>query len=99
MAHAPFSIINPASGASRVPVWTFIWTTAVGLLPGTLVWVYIGIRLPSLHDLARNGADALVDLPLALALIGSATLPLLFRWLISRIRTSSRGRHSNQSTQ
>ena len=55
MAHAPYSIVNPVSGASRVPMWTFVWTTAIGLLPGTAVWAYVGVRLPSLRDLANSG--------------------------------------------
>ena len=84
MAHAPFSIINPVSGASRVRTWTFFWTTMVGLLPGTAVWAYVGVRLPSLSDLANNGPGSLLDPPLIAALVASATLPLLFRWLVSR---------------
>ena len=84
MAHAPFSIINPVSGASRVRIWTFFWTTMVGLLPGTAVWAYVGIRLPSLSDLANSGPGSLLDPPLIAALVASATLPLLFRWLVSR---------------
>jgi len=84
MAHAPFSIINPVSGASRVRTWTFFWTTMVGLLPGTAVWAYVGIRLPSLRDLANDGPGSLLDPPLIAALVASATLPLLFRWLVGR---------------
>ena len=42
MAHAPFSIVNPVSGASRVRTWTFFWTTVVGLLPANAIWVYVG---------------------------------------------------------
>ena len=85
MAHFPYSIINLASGASRVPVRTFCWTTAVGLLPGTIVFGWVGIRLPSLDELAREGAGSLVDTPLILALAASATLPLLFRWGARRL--------------
>lgn len=85
MAHFPYSIINLASGASGVGVRTFCWTTAVGLLPGTLVFAWVGIRLPSLDTLARNGAGSLVDAPLILALALSAALPFLFRWCARRL--------------
>ena len=85
MAHFPYSIINLASGASRVPVRTFCWTTAVGLLPGTLVFAWIGVRLPSLDELVREGAGSLVDGHLILALAASATLPVLFRWGARRL--------------
>lgn len=84
MAHAPFSIVNPVSGASRVRTWTFLWTTVAGLLPGTLVWVYAGIRMPTLDELASHGATSLIDLPLLMALAACPLLPLLFRWIISR---------------
>lgn len=80
MAHFPYSIINLASGASRVRVRTFCWTTAVGLLPGTLVFAWVGVRLPSLEELARHGAGSLIDAPLIAALAASAAFPFLFRW-------------------
>lgn len=85
MAHFPYSIINLASGASRVRVQTFCWTTAVGLLPGTLVFAWVGTRLPSLDELVRQGAGSLVDAPLILALVVSAVFPLLFRWGARRL--------------
>jgi uncharacterized membrane protein YdjX (TVP38/TMEM64 family) len=84
MAHAPYSIVNPVSGASRVRTWTFFWTTVVGLLPANAIWVYVGIRLPSLRELASRGAGAFIDLPLIGALVACATLPLLIRWLVGR---------------
>ena len=83
MAHAPFSIVNPVSGASRVRSWTFFWTTVVGMLPANGIWIYVGIRLPSLGELASRGAESFIDLPLIIALVVCATLPLLIRWLVS----------------
>ena len=84
MAHVPYSIVNPVSGASRIRTWTFCWTTAVGLLPNNIIWVYVGTRLPSLRELASGGPGSLIDPPLIAALIGCALLPHLVRWLISR---------------
>ncbi len=83
MAHVPYSIVNPVSGASRVRTWTFCWTTAVGMLPVNAIWVYVGIRLPSLSELASSGPGSFIDLPLIVALVGCALLPHLVRWLIS----------------
>lgn len=84
MAHVPYSIVNPVSGASRVRAWTFCWTTVIGLLPANMIWVYVGINLPSLEELAARGTEAFLSLPLLLALIGCGILPLLIRWLVSR---------------
>ncbi len=83
MAHAPYSMVNPVSGASRVRTWTFCWTTVVGLLPANAIWTYVGTRLPSLHDLASSGPGAFIDLPLIVTLAACPTLPLLIRWLVS----------------
>jgi uncharacterized membrane protein YdjX (TVP38/TMEM64 family) len=44
----PFSIVSYAAGAARVPLWRFVWTTAVGYLPLTALFVYFGTRLEGL---------------------------------------------------
>ena len=41
----PFFIINPIAGLTRLPVWTFIWTTMIGILPGTIVFTAAGARM------------------------------------------------------
>ena len=84
MAHVPYSLVNPLSGASRVKTWTFFWTTVVGLLPANAIWIYVGMRLPSLRELAVHGPASLVDLRLFLALAACAAFPWLLRWLLKR---------------
>lgn len=44
----PFSLVAYAAGAARVPLWRFVWTTAVGFLPITAIAVYFGTRLEGL---------------------------------------------------
>ena len=44
----PFSLVSYAAGAARVPVWRFLWTTAVGYLPITALSVYFGTQLEGL---------------------------------------------------
>jgi uncharacterized membrane protein YdjX (TVP38/TMEM64 family) len=65
----PFSLVCYAAGAARVPVWRFIWTTAVGYLPITAISVYFGTRLEglSLTDPLVLGTAAVL---LALLLAG-----------------------------
>lgn len=84
MVHAPYSVVNPVIGASRVRIWTFLWTTVIGLLPPNALWVYVGIRLPSLRELADRGVESFVDLPLIGALVLCGVLPFLIRWLLHR---------------
>lgn len=94
MAHAPYSIVNPVSGASRVSGWTFLWTTAIGLLPANVIWIYVGLRLPSLEELAAVGANAFIDLPLVAALVGCGLLPPAVRLLVSRFGIPVRQNHT-----
>jgi len=47
----PFSIVSYAAGAARVPAWRFLWTTAVGYLPITVISVYFGTQLDLLSGL------------------------------------------------
>ena len=79
MAHAPFTFINYVSGALRVPVTTFWWTTHIGLLPGTIVFVFAGTRLPTLRELAEEGPIGLLDPWLIVGLALTAVLPMLIR--------------------
>ena len=40
-----FNLINYAAGAAGVPWWSFLWTTAIGILPITIVSVVAGDRM------------------------------------------------------
>ena len=71
----PFSLISYAAGAARVPVWRFLWTTAVGYLPITAISVYFGTRLEGL-----SLTDPLV-LGTAAALLGCCSLG---HWVVRR---------------
>ncbi len=44
----PFSLFSMAAGAARADLFTFIWTTVVGYLPLTVIFVYLGSRLETL---------------------------------------------------
>jgi uncharacterized membrane protein YdjX (TVP38/TMEM64 family) len=98
LVSAPFSIVNPVSGVSRIRTWTFFWTTVVGLLPANTIWVYVGIRLPSLRDLANSGPGAFIDLSLIGALVAVAMLPFLIRWLVSRFGIPATGSEIHDAT-
>jgi uncharacterized membrane protein YdjX (TVP38/TMEM64 family) len=44
----PFSLFSYAAGAARVPLARFTWTTLVGYLPLTAIFVYLGSELEDL---------------------------------------------------
>ena len=43
-----FTALNWGAGLTSVPRWRFFWTTAVGILPGVVVFTAFGATLPSL---------------------------------------------------
>ena len=47
----PFFLVNFLSGLTRVPLATFAWTTAVGIVPGSFVYSFAGHQLESVHSL------------------------------------------------
>jgi uncharacterized membrane protein YdjX (TVP38/TMEM64 family) len=64
----PFSLLGYVCGAARVPLWRFTWTTAIGYMPITAYFTYLGSRLEgfSIEDpIVWIGAGALL-----LALLG-----------------------------
>ena len=61
----PFSLFSIVAGAAHAPLPTFLWTTAVGYLPLTAVFVYLGSRLETLEPtdpLLWVGAAVLIAL-------------------------------------
>lgn len=73
----PFSLTGYVAGAARVPLWRFAWTTVVGFLPITVVFVLLGSRLQELSP---------TDPVLYLALAPIAVLLLAARPLARRLR-------------
>jgi uncharacterized membrane protein YdjX (TVP38/TMEM64 family) len=89
MAHAPFTVVNYASGALPISTRNFWWTTQIGLLPGTCLFVFAGTQLPTLRDLQDQGAMRLIDPWLIGALVATAGFPIGARWVFSRWRLTS----------
>ncbi len=90
LAHAPLTLVNYGAGATNVPLVTFWWTTHLGILPASLVYVFLGSRIPNLSVVIDKGAWAIVDPPLLVVLATTAFLPPLIRPWIARIGKGSR---------
>lgn len=81
----PFFLLNILAGLSTVSLKTFIVTTLLGILPGSLVFAYAG---QSLGTLESPGDILSPKILLAFGLLGLlALLPLLFQ----RIQKSKEG--------
>jgi uncharacterized membrane protein YdjX (TVP38/TMEM64 family) len=48
----PYNLVSFAAGATRVPLWRFTWTTALGVVPLTALTALLGSRLqePRIDD-------------------------------------------------
>ena len=44
----PFFMINILAGLTKIPATTYLWTTALGIIPGSFVYAYIGYTSASL---------------------------------------------------
>ncbi len=89
LAHVPFTIVNYGAGVTSISLRTFTWTTATGILPGTMIFVFIGARVPTLESLKERGIGHIFD-PLLLALLAATfVFPVCIRWAIHRIRRDS----------
>lgn len=82
LAHMPFSVVNYGAGATSVSLRTFAWTTMAGLLPGTMIMVFVGTRIPTLSDIANKGAWELLDPMLYAILVAAIVFPSLIHWAI-----------------
>jgi uncharacterized membrane protein YdjX (TVP38/TMEM64 family) len=72
----PFSLISYVAGSARVPLPRFIWTTFVGYIPLTGLFVYLGTRLEDLSptDPAIWGGALIL---IGLLLVTRKVMPML----------------------
>ncbi|RQW76733.1 MAG: TVP38/TMEM64 family protein [Geobacter sp.] len=45
----PFFAVNYLAGLTRIPIKTFVWTTSLGILPGSILYAYVGRELGSIE--------------------------------------------------
>jgi len=47
----PFFLVNYLCGLTRLPVWTFVWATAAGIFPASLVYTFAGTQIGNISSL------------------------------------------------
>jgi len=78
----PTFIINTCSGLTKLSLWTFMWTTAVGVLPGTLVYTMWGDQLKYITSLRDIASWPII---IAFMLLGIlSVVPMFFRRYVTK---------------
>jgi uncharacterized membrane protein YdjX (TVP38/TMEM64 family) len=92
--HVPFFLVNLVMGLTAIRTVTFWWTSQLGMLPGTCVYVYAGASVGSLESLRDKGFSGILTWQLALAFTLLGLFPLVVKRLMSvvfsRLGTSVR---------
>jgi uncharacterized membrane protein YdjX (TVP38/TMEM64 family) len=47
----PFFMVNMLAGLTHMRTRTFLWTTAIGVIPTALIFTYAGRQLGTIHQL------------------------------------------------
>lgn len=84
----PFFAINLAMGPTRIRTWTFYWVSQIGMLPGTIAYVWAGSAAPSLQTLSEKGIGGILTWPLILAFLFLSLVPWLAKWSVAAMRSS-----------
>ncbi len=83
----PFFVVNVAAGVTPVRVRTFWWVSQLGMLPGTMVYVYAGSVVPDLQVLAKQGARGVFTPKVVFAFAALGLFSLVVRLLVRRWST------------
>ncbi|MDB5394685.1 MAG: mercuric reductase [Rhodospirillales bacterium] len=84
----PFFLVNILMALTAIRTLTFVLVSAIGMLPGTMVYIYAGTQLAILHSMSDILSPRLL---LAFVLLG--IFPLFARWgygIAQRRRTYAR---------
>lgn len=78
----PFFVINAVMGLTPMKTRTFWWVSQLGMLPGTIVYVYAGSRVPELATLSSQGVNAVFTPSQMTQILAALTLLGLFPWAV-----------------
>lgn len=84
----PFFVINAVMGLTGLKTTTFWWVSQIGMLPGTLAYVYAGSSVPDLETLAEKGASGIVSPQILVAFVVLGLLPITLKKLIALYQPS-----------
>ncbi len=78
----PFFVVNFLSGLTNIPVGTFVWTTALGIIPATIIFAVAGKQLGTINSASEILSPRMIGALAALAAL--ALFPTIRRRLRDR---------------
>lgn len=93
----PFFVINVVMGLTPIRVRTFWWVSQLGMLAGTVVFVFAGASAPSGTELVEQGVASILKWELAAAFVLLGLFPLAVRKIVTWVR-SRRGRTAGSNS-
>lgn len=85
----PFFVINVVMGLTPLKTWTYWWVSQLGMLAGTIVYVYAGSQFPDLKTLAETGPGGILTPGLFAAFVALGLFPLVVKKLMAKFRPAS----------
>ena len=83
----PFFVINLVMGLTPLRARTFWWISQLGMLPGTMAYVYAGSSVPDLKTLADKGFKGIISPQLIVAFVILGLLPITLKKIIEKIKS------------
>ena len=80
----PNLITNILPSFTAMRASTFWWVSQLGMLPGTITFVYIGSNLPNLIVIVEKGASSLISPGLVVGFVALGLTPLIIRIVSGR---------------
>ncbi len=84
----PYFLVNMVAGLTSASFWTFVWTTAVGILPASLVFTFAGQQLQHINSITDIFTPQMMLALAAIALM--LFIPSLFTHLINNMNGNNK---------
>ena len=81
----PFFVINVVMGLTPMKVGTYWWVSQLGMLAGTIVYVYAGSSVPDLNTLAQQGTSGILSPQLFVAFAVLGLFPLAVKKVMQAV--------------
>ena len=82
----PFFLINLLMGLTPMRIRTFWWVSQIGMLPGTIAYIYAGSNLPDLKTVTQTDRPSILTPELVGGFVIIGLLPWLAKSVLSKIR-------------